>query len=73
MNDSRERMLSKGEYLAREGTPMNFAYLLLEGSLRVEKEVEVKSLNKWPAVANNETFTNTKHVRSKVVYTVHEL
>lgn len=41
-------MLRKGEYLIREFMLSNYVYFLLSGSLIIEKEVVVATVNKWP-------------------------
>lgn len=48
LHDAKERFLYRGECLVREGTLTNYVYFVLQGKLRVEKEVTVKSGNKWP-------------------------
>lgn len=40
--DGKERILAKGECLVREKMISNYVYFLLEGMLKIEKEVVIK-------------------------------
>lgn len=48
MLDVKERILNKDEVLIREKQSQPYIYMLLEGTLRVEKQVINESLNYWP-------------------------
>ena len=45
---ARDRVLNNNEYLLKEGQSQNYLYMLMSGKLRVERQVQVESLNYWP-------------------------
>jgi CRP-like cAMP-binding protein len=49
VTEAKDRVLSDGEFLFKDGTTAHFMYFLLEGTLRIEKEVYVTQKNYWPA------------------------
>ena len=51
--EAKDRILQDGELLFKDGTTAHYLYFLLEGALRVEKEVFVSSKNYWPTEGHN--------------------
>ncbi len=66
----KERVLAKNEVVFCDGTPADYVYLLIKGRLRVEKEVEVSSVNHWPE--KNASWTERK-IKNLVRYKVSEI
>jgi len=63
--DGKERVLVKGECLVREQTISNYIFFLLQGKLKVEKEVVVHCHNAWPD-SNGNRFE--KRVQDRVLF-----
>ena len=63
----KERVLEKDECLVRESTASNYLYFLIEGKLKVEKEVIVKYQNRWPMKADD---WHTRAVKDRVLYQI---
>ena len=45
---SKERILNNDECLVREEQDQSYIYLLVQGKIRVERIVQVESVNYWP-------------------------
>lgn len=54
----------------RDGTKATHFYFLLKGKVRVEKEVDVKSVNYWPK--NNSSWCE-RSIKSKVLYKIQDI
>lgn len=63
----KERLLEKDECLIRESTASNYVYFLIEGKLKVEKEVVVKYKNRWPVKTDEWA---ARPVKDRVLYLV---
>lgn len=64
---SRERVLKKDEILFKDGMKGDNLYILLQGSLRLQKEVLVHKDNYWPTT--HKTWESTS-VENRVLYTI---
>lgn len=75
----KERVLAKDEVVFCDGTQADYIYLLVKGRLRVEKEVEVSSVNHWPedVQVDNQLLKKTqwteRKIQNHVLYKVNEI
>ena len=70
VTDVKERLLCEGEFLFKDQTAAHYLYFLLEGELRIEKEVFVSSKNYWPAEGGN---WRELMVKNRVLHKVQEV
>ena len=70
VTEAKDRVLQEGEFLFKDGTTAHYMYFLLEGALRIEKEVFVSSKNYWPIDGQNWA---ERMVNSKVLYKVRDI
>ena len=66
----KERILQKDECLCREGMALNYVYFLMNGRLRVEKEVDVYDKNYWPT---DKHAWCEKKIDSHVLFKIQEI
>ena len=68
--EAKDRILQEGECLFRDGTQANYVYMLLEGKLRVEKEVLVSAINYWPLDRANWC---ERTIKNKVLFKIRDI
>lgn len=67
----KERVLKKDEYLFRDGAnATNSFFILIDGAIRLEKQVEIKRENFWPVTAKGWESTA---VQKQVMFKIEEV
>ena len=63
----KERYLTEGEFLLRDCQQADCIYFVIQGTLRIEKEVDLYKRNQWPANKQNRL---QRTVKNSVLYKV---
>jgi hypothetical protein len=67
---AKERILKKDEVLFRDETSANYFYFLLKGRVRVEKVVDVNSINYWPKTSKSWC---ERTIKNHVLYKIQDI